>query len=153
MQSARVGHAPEVIRSLEALLALWEELRAAPGPYLFTMRGGSMWPAVPDGSILAVRPCPSHELAPGCMVTFRRAGTIVTHRVVEVNADGGVLAWGDSVLAPDAPIGRDDVLGEAVLVRRGPLRFPSQVRVAVRRVGAAVARAKARFYLGPTKYL
>jgi hypothetical protein len=144
MQRARPRHAPEVIQSLDTVLELWEELKKTPGPHLFVMHGVSMWPAVPDGSILAVRPCRSRELAPGQMVTFRRQGTVVTHRVIEVGLDGQVLAWGDSVLARDAPIDPADVLGAATLMRRGPLRGPAPVRVALRRVLAVFARAAAR---------
>jgi signal peptidase I len=135
---------PEVIRSLDITLALWDELRATPGPHLFVMRGMSMWPSAPDGSVLAVRPCSSRDLAPGQMVTFRRAGMIVTHRVIHVDREGTVLAWGDAVLTPDARIGPADVLGAASLVGRGALGGPAAVRTVVRRLGAGIARAVAR---------
>jgi signal peptidase len=139
MPQATSATAP-VSRSLEVILALWDELRAAPGPHRFVMRGVSMWPAVPEGSILEVRPCASRDLLPGQMVTFRRGNTVVTHRVRAIDERGRVAAWGDSVLRPDAPIEPDDVLGEATLVRRGRLRDRASVRLAVRRLLAEVAR-------------
>ena len=136
-----------------ALLALWDELRALPGPFHLEMRGASMWPAAPEGSLLAVHPCASTALRPGDLVTFRRGSTVVTHRVVAVAEDGRVTAWGDSLLRPDPPIPAADVLGRAAVLRRGSLVFRSGPGlaaaarasfwtgyVAARRLGAALAR-------------
>lgn len=131
---------PEILRSLETLLALWDELRATPGPHQFVMRGSSMWPAVPDGSVLEVHPCSPTALRPGQMVTFRRLGTVVTHRVMSITPRGEVIAWGDSLLAPDEPIPARDVLGEARLVRSGSRRDQMGIRILVRRLLAGVHR-------------
>jgi signal peptidase len=116
-----MGHAPEVLRSMRVLLELWDDLRDKPGPFHFELRGVSMWPAAPEGSILAVTPCPSSALRAGELVTFRRDRRILTHRVVELGAGGQVVAWGDSLLRPDPPIAAADVLGRATVVRRGPM--------------------------------
>lgn len=103
---------------MQLLVDLWDELRARPGPYSFTLLGASMWPAAPPGSVLSVGPCESRALLPGELVVFRHRGSIVTHRVVRVLEDGRVLSWGDSLLAPDGFIAPMDVLGKARIVTR-----------------------------------
>lgn len=125
---------------MQALLALWDDLRTLPGPHLFVLRGVSMWPAVPDGSILAVHPCETSALRSGDLVTFRQRGSIVTHRVVEVTPSGAVLTWGDSLIAPDPLIAGVDVLGMATLIDRGSILRTAGVRLLARRVGAAMIR-------------
>ncbi|EYF04409.1 Hypothetical protein CAP_4548 [Chondromyces apiculatus DSM 436] len=136
-------------RSMAALLALWDALRERSGPFFVEMRGASMWPAAPEGSLLSVVPCAARALSPGELVMFRRGATVVTHRVVRVEAGGEVICWGDALLERDAPVAAEDVLGRATVVRRGPLLVPARsvVRaslrtgwVAVRRVGAGAAR-------------
>lgn len=148
---------------MSALLALWDELRARPGPFHLEMRGASMWPAAPEGSLLAVTPCAPGALRPGDLVTFRRRDTVVTHRVVAVRARGDaianveVIAWGDSLLRPDPPIPAADVLGRAAVLRRGPTllrpaRGPAAAAraslrtgwIAARRLGAAALRLAGR---------
>jgi hypothetical protein len=74
-------HPPEVLRSMETIVALWDELRSRPGPFHLVLRGSSMWPAAPEGSLLAVTPCPAAALVAGEMVTFKIGDRIITHRV------------------------------------------------------------------------
>lgn len=105
---------------MQLVLELWDELRAKGSSITSVARGASMWPAVPDGSWLTVTPCEATSLRRGELVMFRRHDTIVTHRVVEVRGDGTVLAWGDSVLWPDAPVAAEDVFGRAVVCKRSP---------------------------------
>jgi signal peptidase len=135
------GYPPEVVRSMRVLLALWDELRDKPGPFHFELRGASMWPAAPEGSILAVAPCPASALREGDLVTFRRDRALITHRVVGLDPRGRVLAWGDSLLHPDPPIAPADVLGRATVVRRGPTLARWWIGwIAARRAGAAALR-------------
>jgi len=139
--SAPRTHAPEVLRSMDVVLALWDELRARPGPFHFELRGVSLWPAAPEGSLLAVSPCAASALREGDLVTFRRAGRVITHRVIAVDEAGRVLAWGDSLLRPDPLIAPGDVLGRAAIVRRGPTIARWWIGwVAARRAAAAACR-------------
>ena len=137
LRASRVDPAANA-RSQQLLLALWDELRRLPGPHLFVLHGVSMWPAVPDGSLLAVRPCRGDELAPGDLVTFRRRATIVTHRVISVDSTGRVIARGDSVLSPDQPIEPEDVFGRATVVRRSSPWGRYDVRLVARRLITAL---------------
>lgn len=136
-------------RVMGALLALWDELRARGEPIHAEMRGASMWPAAPEGSVLAVTPCPSTELHPGDLVVFRLGAAVITHRVIGVDEGGRVRAWGDALLRPDPPIAPGDVLGRARVVRRGSMILPAPSRaraslrtgfVAAQRLGAAALR-------------
>lgn len=134
-------HAPDVLRSMSVVLALWDELCGRPGPFHFELRGVSLWPAAPEGSILAVSPCPASALRAGDLVTFRRDHRVITHRVIAVVEGDRVLAWGDSLLRPDPLIAPADVLGRAIVVRRGPTLSRWWIGwIAARRVGAAALR-------------
>ncbi len=81
--------------------------RLAPltGHHLIVIRGGSMEPAIPLGSLVALRPVPADEIRPGDVVTMQlRNDTLVTHRVVRVAelADGPHLETkGDNNAEPD----------------------------------------------------
>lgn len=51
----------------------------------FVIRGGSMAPAIPLGSLVLATAVPAEELRPGDAVTIRAEnGVLVTHRVVDV---------------------------------------------------------------------
>ena len=127
------------------VVALWDELRAQPGPFHLALRGQSMWPAAPEGSLLAVTPCPTSALRPGDMVTFRMGVRVLTHRVRRVLPTGHVVSWGDSLLEADPPIPPEDVLGRAETVRRGPLFVGRpRLRLTVRRLLASLARRRDR---------
>jgi SOS-response transcriptional repressor LexA len=77
------------------------------------VRGGSMHPAIPSGSLVRVRPLPARPLRRGDVVLADvGAGRCVLHRVVRV--DGGVVRLhGDATLDPDPPVPSDAVLALA----------------------------------------
>ncbi|AKT43453.1 S24/S26 family peptidase [Chondromyces crocatus] len=127
------------------LLALWEELRQRSGPFHVEMRGASMWPAAPEGSLLAVTPCSVGALSPGELVMFRRGAAVITHRVIRVTACGQVICWGDALLEPDTAVRAEDVLGRVTVVKRGALMVPARsvVRASMRTGWIAVRRMSA----------
>lgn len=75
---------------------------------------GSMDPAIRAGDIVLATPTPHDELETGTVVAFRdpsRGGALVTHRIVDVTADGYVTQ-GDASQAPDVTaVPRDAVVG------------------------------------------
>lgn len=78
------------------------------GRGIYIIRGGSMSPTIPLGSVIAVRTVPAVEIGPGDVVTLRTAtGVIVTHRVVSVaNTTDGSLQLttrGDANAFADLP--------------------------------------------------
>src|SRR6266508_6247490 len=53
----------------------------------YVVRGGSMAPAIPQGSLVFVQPVPARDLKVGDVVTYRRPeqpGQVITHRIVSV---------------------------------------------------------------------
>jgi signal peptidase len=130
---------------MSIVLELWEDLRSREGPFHFIMRGFSMWPAAPDGSLLAVDPSARSRLAPGDLVTFRRGPKVITHRVFAVAADGAVATWGDTSQLPDGMISPQDILGRATVIERAPLFSRWWIPwVMMQRASAAFARTRRR---------
>lgn len=71
----------------------------------FVIRGGSMEPAIPLGSLVLATSVPTEELRPGDTVTIRAEnGVVVTHRVVDVIDQNGarfLRIRGDANKTPD----------------------------------------------------
>lgn len=111
---------PETTASMRLLLEMWDEIVSRDAPVTLRMRGSSMWPAVPDQSVLSVAPCASGALQRGDLATFRSGEVLITHRVVRVHEGGDLTTWGDSVLRPDPRIAAGDVLGKATVLERAP---------------------------------
>jgi signal peptidase len=60
------------------------------GHHVFVVRGASMEPAIPLGSVVVVRPVDPESVSVGDVLTFQLPqGTVVTHRVTRIlDADG-----------------------------------------------------------------
>jgi signal peptidase I len=78
--------------------------------------GTSMDPLVARGDVVVTGDAPA-DLAPGAVVTFRTDGAPVTHRVVDVAADGTLTTRGDAN-PPDATerVDPSDVVGSGRLL-------------------------------------
>jgi signal peptidase I len=110
--------AQAVLASLVWLLVL----AAAPrllGARSVLVTGGSMQPSVMRGDVVIVQPAGPAAYRPGAVITFddpNRPGLLVTHRVVEVRADGMLVTKGDHNHDRDArPVAASAVRGRAVL--------------------------------------
>lgn len=76
---------------------------------IYIVRGASMTPAIPLGSLIVARSVPADQLKLGDIVTIHgENGSIVTHRIVELRKSykGDLLmrTKGDASAAADAPI-------------------------------------------------
>ncbi len=91
-------------------------------PARFVARGGSMWPAVRDGAVVEVTPCPADTLRPGELGAFVGGHGPVVHRVV-AREPGGVRFRGDARPSDDGVIEDGRVLGRARVVRAAPWRW------------------------------
>jgi len=87
----------------------------------FTARGGSMWPAVRDGALVEVTPCPAAALAPGEIGAYVGARGLVVHRVV-AREPGGLRFRGDARAQDDGVVDDARVLGRARVVAAPPWR-------------------------------
>jgi len=87
------------------------------GHHVFVVRGASMEPAIPLGSIVVVHAVDPADVHVGEVLTFRLPqGTIVTHRVTGIKADEHGLAFhtkGDASESVDpVPVPAADIVGE-----------------------------------------
>ncbi len=80
-----------------------------------------MWPAVRDGAVVEVTPCPAGCLRTGDLGAYVSArDRLVVHRVVGATRTT-VLFAGDTLAGGDPPVGLDRVLGRAAVVSQPPL--------------------------------
>lgn len=88
------------------------------GHQMYIVLSGSMSPAFDAGSLAFVQPTAPQNIAAGDIITFRSAGkgdTLVTHRVVQVNREGGLYftTRGDANDINDQhPVPAADVVGK-----------------------------------------
>lgn len=93
-QSARGGFFAGLCSLLGTLLILAVILALLPvtlprllGFEVYNVISGSMTPAIPQGSMLLVKPAPGEEIQPGDVIAFERDGTVVAHRVTSIQRD------------------------------------------------------------------
>ena len=100
-----------------ALLALIVVPAVLPalGRQMYVVRGGSMEPAIPLGSIVVVHAIRPESVRVGEVVTYRTPqGTVVTHRVTAVSAGPGLSfeTKGDASTSADpAPVPASELVG------------------------------------------
>jgi len=77
----------------------------------------SMVPTLRAGDEIAVEPVPFEALRTGDVILFELMGQLICHRLVEVS-NGRLLTRGDAASSGGLWIGRDQVLGKVVNIRR-----------------------------------
>ena len=104
---------------------------------LFSVVSGSMEPALPIGTIIAVKHAAHHPLEPGSMITFRAEDILITHRIVDIGHDGEYyyITRGDANQNPDPqPVRPNQVVGKVYSV------MPVYLTAALRFVRNPVAK-------------
>lgn len=83
------------------------------GYEVYNVVSGSMYPAIPQGSMVLVRPTEWNEIAEGDVIAFESNGTVVTHRVTKVRVvEGEFITKGDANEDVDiTPIPFSDLIG------------------------------------------
>jgi len=87
------------------------------GVQLRAVLTGSMVPAYPVGSLLAVKSRPFEDIKVGDDITFMRDRhqPVITHRVISKNpGDRSFVTQGVANNTPDAPVGYQNVLGKVL---------------------------------------
>lgn len=85
----------------------------------FRATGASMMPTIRPGDVLTVQSGEAARFEPGQIILFRRDGTLVAHRILEISGDK-VRTRGDSLPNADSPITKSEIVGRVVSVdRRG----------------------------------
>jgi hypothetical protein len=124
---------------------LIEEALVRFGEVRLRVTGSSMLPAIWPGDMLTVRRAGIEQVRLRDVALFTREGRLFAHRVV---ARGGryVVAQGDTVPSPDAPVTASELLGVVVDVSRNgktSRSFANPGRPA--RLVSAIARRSSRF--------
>jgi hypothetical protein len=126
------------------------------GKLRFAATGWSMLPTVWPGDTLVVDRVGSDQVCIGDVVLVGRDGRLCAHRVVSRTDDFANPRWitqGDAMLAPDRPVGEDELLGRVLyVIRAGKLvAMPSKLNVVERWTARIVRRsvpaARALVYL------
>lgn len=127
-----------------AATELLGEVLSQRGRHRMMARGGSMKPAIPSGTEVHLVRAATPSL--GDVVAARVHGKLLLHRVVGVDASGGVLLKGDACPAPDGWVAPHDVLGTVQAVDDGsgarPVPPPSASSPRWRRGLLRLARAR-----------
>ena len=83
------------------------------GYQVYNVVSGSMYPAIPQGSMVLVRPVDWSEIAVGDVIAFDSNGSVVTHRVKRIRVvEGEFVTKGDANEDADInPVPFDMVIG------------------------------------------
>lgn len=89
------------------------------GLQIYTIESGSMEPAYRTGSVIYVKPVDTETLEEGDVISFQmEGGTVVTHRIVEVEGSKGAVVYRTKGDANDTEDGgfvlSEQVLGKVV---------------------------------------
>jgi len=94
----------------ERFLATAAQLRGTDAVLELRLRGGSMAPAIPAGSMLRIAVGRGGPFAAGEVVAFARADEVCVHRVAWRSGEL-LVTQGDACRVPDEPIDASRVLG------------------------------------------
>lgn len=93
------------------------------GRFVFSLRGNSMLPTLPEECEIEVVPLPGIS-RPGQLIVFAAGDLLVAHRLVAIKADLW-RAQGDNRRGPDDPLQPEQVLGIVAAARvRGHRVWP-----------------------------
>ena len=83
------------------------------GYRVYNVVSGSMVPAIPQGSMVLVRPLDWSEIAEGDVIAFESNGSVVTHRVTKIHVvEGEFITKGDANEDADiTPVPFDRLIG------------------------------------------
>ena len=84
--------------------------------------GRSMYPLMRDGDPIYIEKCDPKELSIGDIITFKKDGLYVTHRVLWLTKKGNgirLITKGDNEINTDPPVSPVSVLGKVASIQRG----------------------------------
>ena len=112
--------------------ALLCELLAEGTPVITAVRGGSMWPFIPDGAVVRIVPVTAAGVRVGeVIVRRRRDDSPVCHRLSRRRGDQ-VQTWGDAAADPDGWGPVTEVIGRVVSIEGAGGPYPLVVRSPLR---------------------
>jgi hypothetical protein len=146
----------------DAQIEMMREILARGDTFTFRAFGSSMFPMIPPGTEVTVRPLRTVPPPLGTVLVAERDGTLVCHRLVRLGREDRRWIYhlrGDNHLTEDPPFDQERILGEVESIRFGklglsadfmPLKltgglwamFPKPARLGVRLLRNALAPLK-----------
>jgi len=130
-----------------AEIDLLRDVLARDGTARVCEAGASMAPLLRPDDALLLAPLDPARVRRGMIVGVASEGRLVVHRLVAIGPDR-LVARGDALPGPDAPVPRDALVGRVVGLRTPDGRALDFTRapwpLAERMLGALAARARAR---------
>lgn len=86
------------------LILSFEENTHIFGFYMFNIVSGSMEPTLGINDVVVVQKCPISKLRKGDIITFQQDGRTISHRIVDITAEKGIVKFktqGDNNEIPD----------------------------------------------------
>lgn len=83
--------------------------------------GKSMYPLIKPGDSIRIEKCAPGALAIGDIITFKKDGIYLTHRVLWVRKkDNGIIliTKGDNEINVDSPVSPNHIVGKALAIKR-----------------------------------
>jgi signal peptidase I len=84
------------------------------------VRGKSMFPALPDNSLMCILRCDAEDLRCGDIALFKDHGCLVAHRFFkQVRRNGSAIfkVKGDTTFAVDYAVKHDDIIAKVIAVK------------------------------------
>jgi signal peptidase I len=112
----------EALRYQEIIDHLIRKKLGSGGEITLKVSGKSMCPLISQGDFIRIERCAPEVLRMGDIITFKRAGTYYTHRLLRTVKRGSVarlMTKGDNEVNVDPPVSPDQVLGRVAVIQGG----------------------------------
>lgn len=110
----------------DALADLAGEILRSGGSFSFRANGSSMYPFLPNGTILTIVPVRSPDLALGDVVLYRVGNRMAAHRIVGIGAEESGIVFkikGDNCTGPPHRITESEIMGLISAAEIGPFKI------------------------------
>ncbi|MBA3900198.1 MAG: signal peptidase I [Bacteroidetes bacterium] len=124
--------------STSDVLGLSTELLASNHGVKLRLGGYSMYPSLKPGDIATIEQSPFKTLAPGDVITFKRQGRWIAHRLIKketVQGETILHTKGDSCLKMDETVTAESYAGKIISIERNAKQFNMNIPY-----GKAIAR-------------
>lgn len=114
------------------LILSFEENTHILGIYMFNIVSGSMEPTLDINDVVVVQKCDLLELQKGDIITFQQDGRIISHRILNVTKQKGIIKFetkGDNNQIPDPDlVGQEQIYGKVLFKIKTIGKFISYIQ-------------------------
>jgi signal peptidase I len=111
----------EELRYQEIIDHLIREKLGSGGEITLRVSGKSMCPLIKQGDSIRIERCGAETLSPGDIITFKRADTYYTHRLLWMVKRGNgirLITKGDNEINTDPPVSPEKILGRVAIIQK-----------------------------------